>query len=110
MHIGLENQPDKEYVYNDYKIVSGEYKEEWIGIDEVDAIINQTYNANKKSEGENKRNNWKKSRNEQDYFDYKGSKSVNSETREKYLLVDGYNVIFAWDDLKELAAVNLDGA
>ena len=110
MHIGLENQPDKEYVYNDNKIVSGEYKEERIGIDEVDAIINQTYNANKKSEGENKRNNWKKSRNEQDYFDYKGSKSVNSETREKYLLVDGYNVIFAWDDLKELAAVNIDGA
>lgn len=110
MHIGLENQPDKEYVYNDNKIVSGEYKEEWIGIDEVDAIINQTYNANKKSEGENKRNNWKKSRNEQDYFDYKGSKSVNSEMREKYLLVDGYNVIFAWDDLKELAAVNIDGA
>lgn len=110
MHIGLENQPDKEYVYNDNNIVSGEYKEEWIGIDEVDAIINQTYNANKKPEGENKRNNWKKSRNEQDYFDYKGSKSVNSETREKYLLVDGYNVIFAWDDLKELAAVNIDGA
>lgn len=110
MHIGLENQPDKEYVYNDNNIVSGEYKEEWIGIDEVDAIINQTYNANKKSEGENKRNNWKKSRNEQDYFDYKGSKSVNSEMREKYLLVDGYNVIFAWDDLKELAAVNIDGA
>lgn len=110
MHIGLENQPDKEYVYNDNNIVSGEYKEEWIGIDEVDAIINRTYNANKKSEGENKRNNWKKSRNEQDYFDYKGSKSVNSETREKYLLVDGYNVIFAWDDLKELAAVNIDGA
>lgn len=110
MHIGLENQPDKEYVYNDNNIVSGEYKEEWIEIDEVDAIINQTYNANKKSEGENKRNNWKKSRNEQDYFDYKGSKSVNSETREKYLLVDGYNVIFAWDDLKELAAVNIDGA
>lgn len=110
MHIGLENQPDKEYVYNDNNIVSGEYKEEWIGIDEVDAIINRTYNANKKSDGENKRNNWKKSRNEQDYFDYKGSKSVNSETREKYLLVDGYNVIFAGDDLKELAAVNIDGA
>ncbi len=110
MHIGLGNQPDKEYVYNDNNIVSGEYKEEWIGIDEVDAIINRTYNANKKSEGENKRNNWKKSRNEQDYFDYKGSKSVNSEPREKYLLFDGYNVIFAWDDLKELAAVNIDGA
>lgn len=28
----------------------------------------------------------------------------------EYLLVDGYNVIFAWDDLKVLAAVNIDSA
>ncbi|MCQ2423651.1 MAG: NYN domain-containing protein, partial [Clostridia bacterium] len=30
--------------------------------------------------------------------------------REKYLLVDGYNVIFAWDTLRELAAVDLPRA
>ena len=30
--------------------------------------------------------------------------------KESYLLVDGYNIIFAWDELKELAAVNLDSA
>lgn len=29
---------------------------------------------------------------------------------EPYLIIDGYNVIFAWDELKELAAVNLDSA
>lgn len=28
----------------------------------------------------------------------------------EYLLVDGYNVIFAWDDLKELAKVNIEAA
>lgn len=28
----------------------------------------------------------------------------------EYLLVDGYNVIFAWDDLKALVAVNIDSA
>ena len=28
----------------------------------------------------------------------------------EYLLVDGYNIIFAWPELKELADVNLDGA
>ena len=28
----------------------------------------------------------------------------------EYLLVDGYNVIFAWDDLKELAQVNIEAA
>ncbi|WP_343248450.1 translation factor GTPase family protein [Diplocloster hominis] len=29
---------------------------------------------------------------------------------EEYLLVDGYNIIFAWDDLKELAKVNIGSA
>lgn len=30
--------------------------------------------------------------------------------QEEYLLVDGYNIIFAWDDLKELAKVDLAAA
>ena len=33
-----------------------------------------------------------------------------AEKKEQYLLVDGYNVIFAWEELKELAQINLDGA
>ncbi|MEE1085581.1 MAG: translation factor GTPase family protein [Schaedlerella sp.] len=32
------------------------------------------------------------------------------ENQKQYLLVDGYNIIFAWDDLKELAKDNIDGA
>ncbi|MGI6006666.1 MAG: NYN domain-containing protein [Ruminococcus sp.] len=28
----------------------------------------------------------------------------------KYLLVDGYNIIFAWEELKALAEVSIDGA
>ena len=28
----------------------------------------------------------------------------------KWLLVDGYNIIFAWENLKELAGINIDGA
>ena len=34
----------------------------------------------------------------------------NKKNEKKYLLVDGYNVIFAWKELNELAQVNLDGA
>ena len=30
--------------------------------------------------------------------------------KKEYLLVDGYNIIFAWDELKELAKVSIDGA
>ena len=35
---------------------------------------------------------------------------VKAVSKEEYLLVDGYNIIFAWESLKELAAVNIDGA
>ena len=33
-----------------------------------------------------------------------------SVVKEEYLLVDGYNIIFAWDDLKALAKINMDSA
>ncbi len=32
------------------------------------------------------------------------------EPEEEYLLVDGYNIIYAWEDLNELAQVTIDGA
>ena len=32
------------------------------------------------------------------------------EKPEEYLLIDGYNIIFAWDELKELAEKNIDSA
>lgn len=32
------------------------------------------------------------------------------EKQEEYLLVDGYNIIFAWEELRELAKVNIEGA
>lgn len=88
-------------------------REQWIGTEEVDAIISRTSGANRKEGREGTRSGWGKGRGgkEQD-------SSVPSRTRiyrpespkEKYLLVDGYNVIFAWDELKELATENLDGA
>jgi small GTP-binding protein len=32
------------------------------------------------------------------------------ETRPRLLIVDGYNIVFAWEELRELAAVNIDSA
>lgn len=32
------------------------------------------------------------------------------QPQEQCLLVDGYNIIFAWEDLKELAQISIDGA
>lgn len=41
---------------------------------------------------------------------YVGTRKKKEEKIQEYLLVDGYNVIFAWDDLKELAAVDIGAA
>lgn len=37
-------------------------------------------------------------------------KSRAKKPEKEYLLVDGYNIIFSWEDLKELAEVNLEAA
>lgn len=39
-----------------------------------------------------------------------GAADTGSGAEEEYLLVDGYNIIFAWEELSELAKVNIDGA
>ena len=91
---------------------TGERGERFIGTDEIDAIIGRTARSNSRSEFSGKREGWQREKKAG------GNTAKASETRiykgqpkkEKYLLVDGYNVIFAWEDLKELAGVNLDGA
>lgn len=40
---------------------------------------------------------------------YNRTANIN-EKKEEYLLVDGYNIIFAWEDLREMAKVNIDSA
>lgn len=88
--------------------------EVFIGTDEIDAILSRTSNANSRQDGNKKKEGWQRISRSGDNTST-GKSSVTrifkgQEKREEYLLVDGYNVIFAWEDLKELAAVNLDGA
>lgn len=42
--------------------------------------------------------------------EWKKAHAKASGIREEYLLVDGYNIIFAWEELKELADANIDAA
>lgn len=37
-------------------------------------------------------------------------KQQKTEKKDEYLLVDGYNIIFAWKDLQELSDINIDSA
>ena len=80
-----------------------------IGTEEIDAILSRTYGANKKGGDYLSRDGWNRRKKTVETESvtkvYKGTPK-----KEAYLLVDGYNIIFAWKELKELAEVSLDGA
>lgn len=78
-----------------------------ISNDEVEQILRQTY-------GEQKRNRTSK---EAKVVYGKKKKTESSEyehkpvvAKDQYLLVDGYNIIFAWENLKETAKHSLESA
>lgn len=77
-----------------------------MSLEEIDRIIESTFYANR-----GKRTEWKRKRpvhemrREPVYHEPR-----QTEHREEYLLVDGYNIVFAWPELAELAKDNMDGA
>lgn len=81
-------------------------EEEWIDTDEIDSILAKTFYANRKEEAGSRYKKKKK-----DVYQGPVTRAWKvPEKREEYLLVDGYNVIFAWDELNELAKETVDGA
>ena len=84
-----------------------------MGVEEIDAIIDKTRYSNKKNDFSHKPGYLKKKPVASDYGAGKAAQTVTYNPKPKapkYLLVDGYNVIFAWKELKELAEKNIDGA
>ena len=69
--------------------------------DELQAIFERTY-------GTSKRERYDSTRTVMAYSEPKKIKK--QEPLPEILLVDGYNIIFAWEDLKELAEANIAGA
>ncbi len=82
--------------------------EEWIDVEEVDAIINRTYHANTHDKSAVKK--WKNTKRVIHASEGTYTPVRKTSPKEKYLLVDGYNIIFAWEDLHALAETNIDGA
>lgn len=85
----------------------------WLGVDEIDEIINRTSHANKKENKAGIRIGWKRENRSSRKAELSEAQTrifAPTPKKEKYLLVDGYNVIFAWEELKGLAERNLDGA
>ncbi len=80
-----------------------------IGTEEIDRILNQASSANRRDKNEAGRNTWKRGES------IRPTAAVTRVYRpkppkEEYLLVDGYNILFAWEQLRELAEENIDGA
>lgn len=107
--------PDEESVWQEYQMRRSreqESSEQWIGVDEVDRILDRTFYANRK-EGFTPHKgiaHRKRQTKQAQVWEYGQGNAKPAIKREKYLLVDGYNVIFAWEELNELAKVNIDGA
>ncbi|MBP3888166.1 MAG: TetM/TetW/TetO/TetS family tetracycline resistance ribosomal protection protein [Cellulosilyticum sp.] len=85
-----------------------EYEEPWIGLDEIDQILNRTYYSN---QGE--KSAWKKRKTARESY-YEGTTTIRRNEhkvkKQPYLLVDGYNIIYTWEDLNKIAKENMDGA
>ena len=112
---GQETKPEKPVTAKNWK----EEHEKYLATEkELEEIFERTYGPIRKLGEEppagRSVKGWKKSRRDplegygKSTSDYKQKKTPDGE--KEYLLVDGYNIIFAWEDLKELAAVNIDGA
>lgn len=112
---GQETKPEKPVTAKNWK----EENEKYLATEkELEEIFERTYGPIRKPGEEppvgRRVKGWKKSHRDplegygKSASDYKQKKTPDGE--KEYLLVDGYNIIFAWEDLKELAAVNIDGA
>ncbi len=81
---------------------------EHISLEEIDQIMNSTYYAN-----QGKKTVWKKKKSAAAHY-YESLSSAAPvrprPTGDEYLLVDGYNIIFAWDELKTLAQTDFEAA
>ncbi|MDD6070915.1 MAG: TetM/TetW/TetO/TetS family tetracycline resistance ribosomal protection protein [Clostridiales bacterium] len=71
--------------------------------EQINAIIKRTSHAN-----ENTKKHWKRKEKNETAVIYKGQSKP--RYHEKYMIVDGYNIVHAWDELKCLVEDNLEGA
>ena len=83
----------------------GEY---FLGTDEIDAILQQATGAGRGLE--KKKEGWQRQSRSTETRQATTRVYQGQPKKEEYLLVDGYNVILAWEELSALSKVTLDGA
>lgn len=115
MHMPSVLTPTKELtdeqIRNRAKAKVSETVSDFISPEEVDSIIKNATAANKKTvfvphKGINHKTHVVKREPKEAEYRPQDPKKIKKE----YLLIDGYNVVYAWDELKSLARDNIDGA
>ncbi|MBO4396062.1 MAG: TetM/TetW/TetO/TetS family tetracycline resistance ribosomal protection protein [Eubacterium sp.] len=81
-----------------------------LGVEEIDAIIDRVGNANKRSETKSRRRVMGKQLRQAKAAKGPSKPRKTNEKLGDYLLVDGYNIIHAWDELKNLARDDMEQA
>lgn len=109
-HMHLESYLlQRENLKNEVSRNEAEHREEkWISPEEIDRIISKTYYANR-----GKKSLWKRLKSARESYYKPVNKEYEVSThspKEEYLLVDGYNIIHAWPELKKIADDNMESA
>lgn len=82
----------------------------WADDKELEAIFNRTFGENKWRNPDQSSSRYTSSQSSAPRRPAVPSHTALREPEEEYLLVDGYNIIFAWEELRELSKVTIDGA
>ena len=94
---------------NTFQEESSYVEDVWIDTEEVDAILERTFYANKKAKEYSKKNGIIR-KTKKEYIPPVTRTYSQPKLQKEYLLIDGYNIIFAWKELSELAKVNIASA
>ena len=104
MHVKTDSKNGEMYDIENVPVIrsaSNTYRDSYATDKELEEIFEKTFGPIKR-----KKYNEKKVR---QYSENK-QKVTHKKVLPQCLLVDGYNIVFAWDELKEIAKTNIDGA
>lgn len=95
---------------NQQTISPSSTSEQAMSLEEIDQIIKSTFYAN-----QGDKTVWRKKKSAREsYYESVSVKrtpvDVTVSLKDEYLLIDGYNIIFAWEDLKALSEEHLEAA
>lgn len=96
-------QEEKKQIPLKSQEVRAKVLDDFIGEDEIQAIFRQTFDSNKKES-----KHYKKKNVAMPVGQY--AKPKKQKSGKRYLIVDGYNIVYAWDELRCHIEDNLDGA